>query len=54
MSNDSGKPGLFDELKRRNIFRGTALYAVVAWVLVQIGEATFEPLDMPPGSQRRC
>ena len=52
MSDDSGKPGLFDELKRRNVFRFAALYAVVAWVLVQIGEATFEPLGLPQGSQR--
>ncbi len=29
-----------------------ALYAVVAWVLVQVGEATFEPLGLPEGSQR--
>ncbi len=40
MSDDSSKPGLFDELKRRRVFRAAALYAVVAWVLVQIGEAT--------------
>ncbi len=52
MSDDSGKPGLFDELKRRRVFRAAALYAVVAWVLVQVGEATFEPLGLPEGSQR--
>jgi TolB-like protein len=52
MSDESGKPGLFEELKRRSVFRGAALYAVVAWLLVQIGEATFEPLGLPDGSQR--
>jgi TolB-like protein/Flp pilus assembly protein TadD len=52
MSDDAGKPGLFEELKRRSVFRAAALYAVVAWVLVQIGEATFEPLGLPEGSQR--
>ncbi len=46
------KRGLFEELKRRRVFRAAALYAVVAWVLVQIGEATFEPLGLPEGSQR--
>ncbi len=35
MSDDTGKPSLFDELKRRNVLRVAALYAVVAWVLVQ-------------------
>ncbi len=44
--------GLFEELKRRRVFRAAALYAVVAWVLVQIGEATFDPLGLPEGSQR--
>ena len=52
MCDDSGKRGLFDELKRRNVFRVAGSYAVVAWVLVQIGEATFEPLGLPQGSQR--
>ena len=44
--------GLFEELKRRRVFRAAALYAVVAWVLVQIGEATFDPLGLPEGYQR--
>jgi TolB-like protein/Tfp pilus assembly protein PilF len=52
MSDDTGKPGLFEELKRRSVFRAAALYAVVAWLLIQIGEATFEPLGLPDGSQR--
>ncbi len=30
MSDDSGKPGLFDELKRRKVFRLATLYALVA------------------------
>ena len=52
MSDDSDERSLFAELKRRNVFRVTALHAVVAWVLIQIGEATFEPLGLPEGSQR--
>ena len=52
MSEESGTRSLFAELKRRNVFRVAALYAVVAWVLIQIGEATFEPLGLPDGSQR--
>jgi len=37
----------FQELKRRNVFRVAAAYAVVAWVLVQIGEAVFPAFDVP-------
>jgi TolB-like protein/Flp pilus assembly protein TadD len=36
-----------NELKRRKVY-GTAVgYAVVGWVLLQIGEVTFEPLHLP-------
>ena len=36
-----------DELKRRNVFRVAATYAVVAWILMQIGEVTFPALNIP-------
>lgn len=39
---------LFDELKRRKVLQSAAGYAVVSWVLLQIGEVTFEPLGIPP------
>ena len=48
----SERPGLFEELKRRNVFRVAAMYAVAAWLLIQIGEATFDALGLPEGSQR--
>ena len=38
---------LVSELKRRNVFRAAALYAVAAWLIMQVGEVTFEPLHMP-------
>ena len=38
---------LVSELKRRNVFRMAALYAVVAWLIMQVGEVTFEPLHFP-------
>ena len=41
---------LFKELKRRNVFRMAALYAVVAWLIMQIGEVVFEPLHFPDWS----
>jgi TolB-like protein len=44
--------GLFEELKRRRVFRVAAMYAVAGWVLLQIAEVTFEPLGLPDGSLR--
>lgn len=52
VSDDSPQPGLLEELKRRNVFRVAAMYAVVGWLLIQIGEATFDALGLPEGSLR--
>jgi len=38
---------LFEELKRRKVFRVAGTYAVVAWILMQIGEVTFPALNIP-------
>jgi TolB-like protein/Tfp pilus assembly protein PilF len=35
------------ELKRRNVFRTAALYAVAGWLVLQVGEVTFDPLHFP-------
>ena len=35
------------ELRRRRVYPVTAAYAVVAFVLLQIGEITFAPLGLP-------
>ena len=35
------------ELKRRRVYPVIATYAVVSWILLQVGEVTFEPLDLP-------
>ena len=37
----------FEELKRRKVFRVTSTYAVVAWVIMQIGEVVFPALRLP-------
>ena len=34
--------GLFEELKRRNVFRAVGMSLVVAWLLFQVGETTFD------------
>ena len=35
------------ELLRRKVYPVVVAYAVIAWVLLQIGEVTFEPLGLP-------
>ena len=35
------------ELKRRKVFRVAGVYALVAWLIIQIGESTFEALRLP-------
>ena len=35
------------ELRRRGVYPVLAAYAVVAWIALQIGEVTFEPLQFP-------
>jgi TolB-like protein len=38
----------FEELKRRNVFRVGAAYAVAAWVLLQLLDVVGEILELPP------
>jgi len=38
---------LFDELKRRRVFRVAAAYAVVAWLVIQVASETFPALGLP-------
>ena len=42
----------FRELKRRRVFRTLAAYLVFAWLALQVADATFDPLGLPPWSQR--
>jgi len=35
------------QLKRRKVYPVIAAYAVIGWILLQIGEVTFEPLGLP-------
>ena len=39
--------GLFAEMKRRSVFRVGIAYAVVAWLLLQVGEIVFDFLEVP-------
>ena len=38
---------IIDELKRRKVFRVVSTYAVVSWVIMQIGEVVFPALNLP-------
>ena len=40
------------ELRRRKVVRVAVVYLVVAWLLIQVAGATFEPLGMPQWSIR--
>ena len=42
----------FAELRRRRVFRTMGAYLVFAWLALQVADATFEPLGLPPWSQR--
>jgi len=39
--------GFLSELKRRDVFRPAAAYALAAWLLVQVGEAVFPAFGVP-------
>lgn len=41
----------FQELKRRNVFRVAAIYVVVSWLLMQIGDVMFPALHLPDWTQ---
>jgi len=40
-----------DELKRRKVIHVAVVYALVGWVLIQIADASFGHLNLPPWSQ---
>lgn len=42
--------GYFEELKRRKVVRVCVAYIIGAWLLLQIADATFEPLNLPEWS----
>ena len=39
--------GLFAELQRRNVFRVTFAYGVIAWVLAQVADLAFDNFGSP-------
>lgn len=41
------KPSFFAELKRRNVYKVSVAYAVVAWLLIQIATQSFSILEIP-------
>jgi TolB-like protein/Tfp pilus assembly protein PilF len=45
--NPSARPGLFAELRRRNVIRMAGLYLVIAWLVVQVAETVLPAFDVP-------
>ena len=43
----SDKPSFFAELKRRNVYKVAAAYAVVAWLLIQVATQVFPFFEIP-------
>ncbi len=43
---------LFNELKRRKVFKVAAAYLVVAWLAVQVASIGFPAFDLPPRALR--
>lgn len=39
---------VWEELRRRKVFRAAAIYAVVAWGVLQVADVVWEPLGLPP------
>ena len=46
----SGISEYFEELKRRKVVRVAIAYVVGSWLLMQVADATFEPLSLPQWS----
>ena len=40
-------PGLIARIRERGVLRVAASYAVIAWLLLQIADVTFDPLGVP-------
>ena len=40
------------EFRRRRVFRVAAVYLLVGWLLVQVADATFEPMGFPAWAPR--
>lgn len=47
----SSMPSFIQELQRRKVFRVAVAYLIVAWLVIQIADSTFEPLQLPDWSQ---
>lgn len=42
----------FGEFRRRRVFRVAAVYLIVSWLLIQVADATFEPMGFPTWASR--
>ena len=47
MTDNGNSSGFLAELRERHVFKVSAIYAVVAWILVQVCGIVFESFDIP-------
>ncbi len=47
---DKRKKSFFSQLKDRKVIRVGIVYIIVGWIMMQVGEVTFEALGLPPWS----
>ena len=47
MSRESPKPGILEELKRRNVFRVAAIYGAVGWLAIEISSTVLPTFGSP-------
>ena len=46
--NDKSIKSFFTQLRKRKVIRVGVAYVIVAWIMMQVGEVTFEALGLPP------
>lgn len=49
---DGNRTSFLTELRRRGVLRVAASYAAIAWLLIQIGDAVSDPLELPQWALR--
>jgi TolB-like protein len=52
LGHDNEAMSFFSELRRRNVVRMAALYAIASWVILQVADLLFEALELPATSVR--
>jgi adenylate cyclase len=52
LRNNARLSSWFAELRRRKVVRVAIVYVVIAWLMIQVADATFEPIGIPAWANR--